>query len=250
VLDVQEVTVRFGGKAALSNTSITVEPGKVTGLIGPNGAGKTTLFNVVTGLLAPNAGKVLLDGRNITNTAPHRRARLGLARTFQRLELFTSLTVRDNVRVAADIRRRWAARAAKAVTRTDDDGLDDTDRILEPTGLTAIADREVSEIPTGQARVVELARALMTQPSVLLLDEPAAGQTEAETAEFGALLRRLAGDGMAVCLVEHDMTLVMDVCETIHVLDYGRTIAVGAPGEIRNDPAVVDAYLGTPEGVA
>jgi branched-chain amino acid transport system ATP-binding protein len=252
VLDVQEVTVRFGGKAALSNTSITVEPGKVTGLIGPNGAGKTTLFNVVTGLLAPNAGKVLLDGRNITNTAPHRRARLGLARTFQRLELFTSLTVRDNVRVAADIRRRWAARAAKAVTRTDGDGdgLDDTDRILELTGLTAIADREVSEIPTGQARVVELARALMTQPSVLLLDEPAAGQTEAETAAFGGLLRRLAGDGIAVCLVEHDMTLVMDVCETIHVLDYGRTIAVGTPGEIRNDPAVVDAYLGTPEGVA
>jgi branched-chain amino acid transport system ATP-binding protein len=255
VLDVQEVTVRFGGKAALSNTSITVEPGKVTGLIGPNGAGKTTLFNVVTGLLAPNAGRVVLDGKDITRAAPHRRARLGLARTFQRLELFTSLTVRDNVRVAADIRRRWARRAANVVTRTDDDGdgpaagLDETDRVLELTGLTAIADREVSEIPTGQARVVELARALMTQPKVLLLDEPAAGQTEAETAAFGDLLRRLAGDGMAVCLVEHDMTLVMDVCETLHVLDYGRTIAVGAPAEIRNDPAVVDAYLGTPEGV-
>jgi branched-chain amino acid transport system ATP-binding protein len=254
VLEVAEVTVRFGGKAALSNTSITVEPGKVTGLIGPNGAGKTTLFNVVTGLLAPNAGRVALGGRDVTRAAPHRRARLGLARTFQRLELFTSLTVRDNVRVAADIRSRWAARAAKAVVRTDGDGADgsgdETDRILELTGLTAIADREVSEIPTGQARVVELARALMTRPSVLLLDEPAAGQTEAETAAFGALLRRLAGDGMAVCLVEHDMTLVMDVCETIHVLDYGRTIAVGAPADIRNDPAVVDAYLGTPEGVA
>jgi branched-chain amino acid transport system ATP-binding protein len=252
VLEVQEVTVRFGGKAALSNTSITVEPGKVTGLIGPNGAGKTTLFNVVTGLLAPNAGRVVLDGKDITRAAPHRRARLGLARTFQRLELFTSLTVRDNVRVAADIRRRWAARAAKAVARTDGDGadgLDETDRVLELTGLTAIADREVSEIPTGQARVVELARALMTQPKVLLLDEPAAGQTEAETAAFGDLLRRLAGEGMAVCLVEHDMTLVMDVCETLHVLDYGRTIAVGAPDQIRNDPAVVDAYLGTPEGV-
>jgi branched-chain amino acid transport system ATP-binding protein len=260
VLEVAEVTVRFGGKAALSNTSITVEPGKVTGLIGPNGAGKTTLFNVVTGLLAPNAGRVVLGGRDITRAAPHRRARLGLARTFQRLELFTSLTVRDNVRVAADIRRRWAARAAKAVSRSETDGDgdrpgsgaagDETDRILELTGLTAIADREVSEIPTGQARVVELARALTTQPSVLLLDEPAAGQTEAETAAFGGLLRRLAGDGMAVCLVEHDMTLVMDVCEMIHVLDYGRTIAVGAPAEIRNDPAVVDAYLGTPEGVA
>jgi branched-chain amino acid transport system ATP-binding protein len=254
VLDVQDVTVRFGGKAALSETSIAVEPGRVTGLIGPNGAGKTTLFNVVTGLLSPNAGKVLLDGKDITSAAPHRRARLGLARTFQRLELFTSLTVRDNVRVAADIRRRWAskaAKAAKAVTRTDDDadGRDETDRILELTGLTAIADREVSEIPTGQARVVELARALTTRPSVLLLDEPAAGQTEAETAAFGGLLRHLASDGMAVCLVEHDMTLVMDVCETINVLDYGRTIAAGTPDEIRTDPAVVDAYLGTPEGV-
>ncbi|HEY8527920.1 MAG TPA: ABC transporter ATP-binding protein [Acidimicrobiales bacterium] len=242
MLQVEEVTVRFGGKAALSGTSIAVEPGRVTGLIGPNGAGKTTLFNVVTGLLTPNAGRVVLDGRDITKAPPHRRARLGLARTFQRLELFTSLTVRDNVRVAADIRRRWARRA-------DGDAADETDRVLELTGLTPIAEREVSEIPTGQARVVELARALMTRPKVLLLDEPAAGQTEAETAAFGDLLRRLAGDGMAICLVEHDMALVMDVCETIHVLDYGRTIAVGGPDEIRADPAVVDAYLGTPEGV-
>jgi branched-chain amino acid transport system ATP-binding protein len=216
VLDVQDVTVRFGGKAALNDTSITVEPGKVTGLIGPNGAGKTTLFNVVTGLLSPNSGRVVLDGKDVTGAAPHRRARLGLARTFQRLELFTSLTVRDNVRVASDIRRRWAARAAKAaktaaktVAGSGDETRDEADRV----------------------------------------HEPAAGQTDAETAAFGGLLRRLAGDGMAVCLVEHDMTLVMDVCETIHVLDYGRTIAAGTPDDIRNDPAVVDAYLGTPEGV-
>jgi branched-chain amino acid transport system ATP-binding protein len=249
VLDAQEITVRFGGKAALDTTSIAVESGSVTGLIGPNGAGKTTLFNVVTGLLAPNAGRVLLDGRNITSASPHRRARLGLARTFQRLELFTSLTVRDNVRVASDIRRRWGARAASTLGRAVDP-LEETERMLELTGLTAIAEREVSEIPTGQARLVELARALMTHPSVLLLDEPAAGQTESETAAFADLLRRLAGDGIAVCLVEHDMTLVMDVCETIHVLDYGRTIAAGTPDEIRGDPAVVDAYLGTPEGVA
>jgi branched-chain amino acid transport system ATP-binding protein len=125
----------------------------------------------------------------------------------------------------------------------------ETDRIVELTGLGAIADREVSEIPTGQARVVELARALMTQPTVLLLDEPAAGQTEEETEAFGHLLRRLAGDGLAICLVEHDMSLVMDVCESIHVLDYGRTISIGRPEEVRADPAVVEAYLGTPEGV-
>jgi branched-chain amino acid transport system ATP-binding protein len=240
-LEARGVSVRFGGKAALDDTTVVVERGSVTGLIGPNGAGKTTLFNVICGLLTPNAGQVRLDGDDITRKPPHKRARHGLARTFQRLELFTSLTVRDNVRVGGDIHNRWS--------RGGGDTAAETERVIELTGLGAIADREVSEIPTGQARVVELARALMTQPTALLLDEPAAGQTEAETEAFGHLLRRLAGDGLAICLVEHDMTLVMDVCETIHVLDYGRTIAVGTPDEVREDPAVVEAYLGTPEGV-
>jgi branched-chain amino acid transport system ATP-binding protein len=242
LLEARGISVRFGGKAALNDTTVVAERGVVTGLIGPNGAGKTTLFNVVCGLLAPNAGQVLLDGDDVTRKPPHRRARHGLARTFQRLELFTSLTVRDNVRVGGDIHDSWR--------RGRRDAAAETERVLELTGLGAIADREVSEIPTGQARVVELARALMTQPSVLLLDEPAAGQTEEETVAFGHLLRRLAADGMAVCLVEHDMSLVMDVCESIHVLDYGRTIAVGPPEQVRNDPAVVEAYLGTPEGLA
>ena len=270
LLEARDVTVRFGGKAALDRTSIDVERGMITGLIGPNGAGKTTLFNVVCGLLVPQAGHVALDGTDITTAPPHRRARLGLARTFQRLELFTSLTVRDNVRVGGDIRNRWtrgraggrargaggpvpeapgAGRGAGRWFGRRADSTYEAERILELTGLGAIADREVSEIPTGRARVVELARALMTRPSVLLLDEPAAGQTERETEEFGALLRRLAGDGLAVCLVEHDMTLVMDVCQTINVLDYGRTIASGPPAQVRNAPAVIEAYLGTPEGV-
>jgi branched-chain amino acid transport system ATP-binding protein len=238
--EARDVSVRFGGKAALRNTSVTVERGAITGLIGPNGAGKTTLFNVACGLLEPDAGSVVLDGRDITRLPPHRRARHGLARTFQRLELFISLTVRDNIRVGGDIRNRWGRRQ---------DVASETDRVIELCGLAPIADREVSEIPTGTARVVELARALMTHPTTLLLDEPAAGQTEDETVAFGHLLRRLAGDGLAICLVEHDMTLVMDVCETIHVLDYGRTIAVGPPAAVRTDPAVVEAYLGTPEGV-
>jgi branched-chain amino acid transport system ATP-binding protein len=239
-LEARGVTVRFGGKAALIQTTVSVETGKVTGLIGPNGAGKTTLFNVVCGLLRPQAGQVVLGGKDVTGAPPHRRARLGLARPFQRLELFTSLTVRDN------IRNRWGA----VPWRRGPDPGEETDRVIELTGLGAIADRQVSEIPTGQARVVELARALMTRPSALLLDEPAAGQTDEETVVFGGLLRRLAGDGLAVCLVEHDMSLVMDVCETIHVLDYGRTIAVGTPESVRSDPAVVEAYLGTPDGVA
>jgi branched-chain amino acid transport system ATP-binding protein len=241
LLDAIGVTVRFGGKTALNDATVRVEPGRITGLIGPNGAGKTTLFNVVCGLQGPNSGRVVLDGHDVTRLPPHKRARRGLARTFQRLELFTSLTVRDNVRVGGDIHNRWS--------RNRGDSAGAAERILELTGLGAIADREVSEIPTGQARVVELARALMTEPKVLLLDEPAAGQSEEETVAFGGLLRRLAGDGLAICLVEHDMTLVMDVCETINVLDYGRMIAVGPPEAVRADPAVVEAYLGTPEGV-
>jgi branched-chain amino acid transport system ATP-binding protein len=243
-LEARGVSVRFGGKAALTNTTVPVERGSVTGLIGPNGAGKTTLFNVVCGLQRPQSGQVVLDGRDITHAAPSRRARHGLARTFQRLELFTSLTVWDNVRVGGDIRNRWGRRWQRG-----SDSAAEADRIIELTGLGALAEREVSEIPTGQARVVELARALMTRPTALLLDEPAAGQTEAETVAFGALLRRLAADGLAICLVEHDMSLVMDVCETVHVLDYGRTIAVGPADQVRADPAVIEAYLGTPEGV-
>jgi branched-chain amino acid transport system ATP-binding protein len=242
-LAVDEVQVRFGGKLALAGVSLTVEPARVTGLIGPNGAGKTTLFNVVTGLLSATSGGVALDGRDISRLPPHRRAKLGVARTFQRLELFTSLSVRDNVRVAGEIRNGWA-------TGPRLNAAAETERILALVGLAEVADREVSELPTGQARRVELARALMIHPAVLLLDEPAAGQTERETIEFGRLVQALAADGLAVCLVEHDMSLVMNVCETIHVLDMGRLIATGTPDAVRADPAVIRAYLGAPEAVA
>jgi len=242
LLETFGVTVRFGGNVAVDGVSIGVEPGTVTGLIGPNGAGKTTLFNVITGLQRPASGTVVLAGEDITGLSPARRAQKRLARTFQRLELFLSLSVRDNIRVAGDIRN--AARIGHRVNVNDH-----TDRIIELTGLGDVADMDVADIPTGRARTVELARALMTDPRVLLLDEPASGQTEHETNAFGRLLGRLAGDGLAICLVEHDVGLVMQVCSIIYVLDSGAVLACGTPEQIRKDPAVIAAYLGT-EGVA
>lgn len=238
LLVAEHVTVKFGGNRALSDVGIDVREGEVTGLIGPNGAGKTTLFNVVTGLLAPTTGRIRFDGRDISRLDTHKRARLGIARTFQRLELFTDLSVRDNLRVAGEIRNTWSGRRVNVARETA--------RVLDLIGLTALAGADVSTIPTGTARVVELGRALMIQPRLLLLDEPASGQSEEETRAFDALLRRLVrDDGLTVLLVEHDMALVMNVCDRIHVLDFGEVIAVGAPHEVRADPRVRDAYLGS-----
>lgn len=239
LLEVDHISMWFGGHIALDSVTIGVEEGSITGLIGPNGAGKTTLFNVVNGLLEPSDGTVRFDGRSITGLAPYRRARAGMARTFQRLELFTSLSVRGNVQVAGEIRNNWSLRTVA--------GMDvdrEVDRVLDLVGLTDVADREVSEIPTGQARLVEMARALMTNPRLLLLDEPASGQDEHETEAFGDLLRRLVDDGVTIFLVEHDMSLVMAVCDIIHVLDFGLVIAEGTPSEIQVNEAVLDAYLG------
>ncbi|MFE1781701.1 ABC transporter ATP-binding protein [Streptomyces sp. NPDC059506] len=247
LLETRGITVRFGGRTAVDDVGLGVAPGTVTGLIGPNGAGKTTLFNTVTGLQRPTAGRILLDGTDITRLPPARRAHQGLGRTFQRLELFMSLSVRENVRVAGEIHRSGARRNRGAGGGARPDLGRETDRVLELTGLTDIADQDVSGIPTGRARVVELARALMASPRVLLLDEPASGQTEQETGEFGELLLRLAADGLAICLVEHDIPLVMKLCSTVHVLDRGRLLASGTPEQIRADPAVVAAYIGTEE---
>jgi branched-chain amino acid transport system ATP-binding protein len=238
LLETKGITVRFGGNVALNDVSVDARPGLVTGLIGPNGAGKTTLFNAITGLLPPTSGKVFLDHKDISGLPPHKRSRRGMARTFQRLELFTSLTVRENIQVAGEIRNGW-----DRLHRMN--AAAEADRIIELVGLTSVADRDVSDIPTGTARVVELGRALMTRPKVLLLDEPASGQTEQETEHFGRLLQQLAhDDGLTVLLVEHDMSLVMAVCDHIHVLDFGRIIANGTPDEIRKNQAVLDAYLG------
>jgi len=231
-LEVRAVSVSFGGRRAVSDVGLTAEAGTVTGLIGPNGAGKTTLFNIVCGLQKPSSGRVLIDGRDVTGLAPYKRARAGLARTFQRLELFGLLTVHENVRMAATVARR-----------KDPDSL--ADGLLERLGLDGVRDQRADRLPTGQARVVELARALATGPRVLLLDEPASGQDERETERFSEVMREVADDGVAVVLVEHDVHLVMGVCSTVHVLNLGTLLASGAPDVIQRDPAVLEAYLGT-----
>jgi len=234
MLRVEEVTVNFGGVRALDSVDLEVADGAVTGLIGPNGAGKTTTFNVVTGLQRPDRGKVFLDGRDITHDGPRRRARLGLGRTFQRLELFGSLTARDNVLVALESRGMGGRKGRQLA-----------DDLLTRVGLAAVADRQADVLPTGMARLVELARALACEPKVLLLDEPSSGLDNAEGDRLGDLLTELAGLGMAILLVEHDMNLVMRTCSKVFVLDFGRMISSGAPAEIRADPKVQAAYLGT-----
>jgi branched-chain amino acid transport system ATP-binding protein len=225
--------------AALSDVSLSAANGAITGLIGPNGAGKTTLFNVVTGMQRANTGGVFLDERDVRGLSSFRRARLGLGRTFQRLELFGSLTVAENIGVAATIGQRGLIRArAKAIQEIREE-------ILDRLGLTSVAKERADTLPTGTARLVELARALATRPRVLLLDEPASGQDVDETERFSGILRDLASDGLAILLVEHDMELVMNVCHSIAVLDYGHIICTGTPAEVRGDSEVQAAYLGT-----
>ena len=239
LLQVAEAEVRFGGVHTLRGVNLAVDPGAVTGLIGPNGAGKTTCFNAICGLQALNQGRITFDGTDMTALKPHKRARLGIARTFQRLEIFGSLSVRENVLAAAEIRRRWS--------RDRSDAAGNARAVLALVGLSQLADRPADTLPTGQARLLELARALATRPRLLLLDEPSSGLSDTESEELGDLLGRLAAAGMGVLLVEHDMGLVMRVCSHINVLDFGAVLMVGSPDEVRADERVRAAYLGSAE---
>lgn len=242
LLSAGKITVRFGGLTALDGVDLEVTEGEITGLIGPNGAGKTTMFNVLTGLQASTSGHVRMGGRPIDRWPPQRRARAGMARTFQRLELFGGLSVRDNLLSA------WEAGVPGGVFgRRAAEGRLVVEQVMRRLRLTEMAGRRAGELPTGLGRMVELGRALCTRPRILLLDEPSSGLDATETGAFREVLEELTGAGdaaPAVLLVEHDMRLVMEVCDRITVLEFGKRIACGTPEEVRDDPRVVAAYLG------
>jgi branched-chain amino acid transport system ATP-binding protein len=247
VLQVRDLSVRYGGVLALSSVSFDVADGQIVGLIGPNGAGKTTCIDALSGFTTPSARNpsfryISFLGRSIDRLSPQSRVRLGFARTFQSLELFDDLTVRDNLRVAAAT-PTWISTLTDALwpKRKVDAAVDE---VLELLGLDSFAEDRPEHLSNGQRHLVAVGRALVGRPKLLLLDEPAAGLNPSETVELSKLLRSLPDRGVSVLLVDHDMSLVLGVCDQVHVLDFGSIIASGTPEQIRSDPLVISAYLG------
>jgi branched-chain amino acid transport system ATP-binding protein len=242
ILEVGELAVTFGGLRAVDSVTLEVEGGQLVGVIGPNGAGKTTLIDAVTGFVECR-GRVLFDGSDVSSVAPHRRAHAGLARTWQSLELFDDLTVAENVEVAAE-RRRPVGFLADLVRPRRGQRHPQGAEVLRRLGIEPLANRLPTELSHGQRKLVGVARALAAQPRLICMDEPAAGLDRAESAALGRTLRAIVSGGTSILLVDHDMGLVLQVCDYIYALEFGRVIARGAPDQIRNDERVISAYLG------
>jgi branched-chain amino acid transport system ATP-binding protein len=251
LLSMQDVTIRFGGVVALDSVSFDIRPGEILGLIGPNGAGKTTCFNAMTGVYAPTSGQVLFNGRSIGGSKRFTITKLGIARTFQNIRLFGNMTALENILVGADANHSTGVGSAllrlPRHRREERHGHERASELLEFMGLSRRADELARNLPYGDQRRLEIARALATDPTLLCLDEPAAGFNPAEKRDLMDLIRRIRDQGYTVLLIEHDMRLVMGVTDRIVVLEFGRKIAEGRPEEIRNDPAVIAAYLGVDE---
>lgn len=248
LLSVQRITKTFGGLVAVNNVSFEVESGSIVGLIGPNGAGKTTVFNVITGIYRPDKGEIVFNGQSITMKKSHEIVKLGIARTFQTIRLFSRLSVLENVLAGFHCRTKsWVFGAMfrfPRERREESQKVEEALKLLQFVGIEQYYHLPAGSLSYGNQRLLEIARALATSPNLLILDEPAGGMNERETSDLINLIRRIRDRGVTVLLIEHDMNVVMDVCEKVVVLEYGSKIAEGSPDEIKCNPRVIEAYLG------